>query len=389
MPSNAVNTSIAAIVVGMLAPAVARAADADSNSAATPEPFIDLHAFVSQGALKSSSNNYLAYTHAGSVDFTEVAVNGTKQLSDTLRVGIQFFVSRIGPQGTFDPTLDWLYLDWHRYDWLSFRAGRIKIPIGLYNEQTDFDPGHLTVLMPQSIYPITDRDFLLAATGVQLYGYIGLTKGGALSYNVVGGAIFVNADLFAPLPATTNVPYTLVGRLIWETPVTGLRVAGSALAAELDLTTVLNNAPIAADVKAIIWVTSVEYAAGRLRLAGEYGHWNTTIISDAQSVVPSGTTVSERFYVDGDYSLTHEVGLGLYYSTLFPDIAHRSGSPQNYQDDLAATVRWDITLHWLVKLEAHYMHGTAALTSALNGGNPLSALTPDWALVLAKVTAYF
>ena len=35
------------------------------------------------------------------------------------------------------------------------------------------------------------------------------------------------------------------------------------------------------------------------------------------------------------------------------------------------------------------MHGTAGLSSSLNGNLPLSTLTPDWALFTVKTTAFF
>jgi hypothetical protein len=56
---------------------------------------------------------------------------------------------------------------------------------------------------------------------------------------------------------------------------------------------------------------------------------------------------------------------------------------------VALTLRYDITPHWLVKLEGHYMHGTAGLKSALNGNRPLDTLSENWGVFLVKTTAYF
>jgi hypothetical protein len=56
---------------------------------------------------------------------------------------------------------------------------------------------------------------------------------------------------------------------------------------------------------------------------------------------------------------------------------------------VAATLRFDINSHWLVKLEVHYMRGTAALSSPLNDGRRLVDLTRTWGLFLVKTTAYF
>ena len=79
---------------------------------------------------------------------------------------------------------------------------------------------------------------------------------------------------------------------------------------------------------------------------------------------------------------------GAYYSLLFSDVDSRS-VPDAYQHDVAGTLRFDLNPHWLVKLEGHYMHGTAALSSSLNGNAPLGTLAPNWGVLLIKTTAYF
>jgi hypothetical protein len=79
---------------------------------------------------------------------------------------------------------------------------------------------------------------------------------------------------------------------------------------------------------------------------------------------------------------------GVYYSLFFPRMDRRS--PRDaHQHDLAATVRFDITTNWLVKVEGLYMRGTAGLDPSLNGGAPLATLNPQWLVLLAKTTVSF
>jgi hypothetical protein len=42
-----------------------------------------------------------------------------------------------------------------------------------------------------------------------------------------------------------------------------------------------------------------------------------------------------------------------------------------------------------LKLEGHFMSGTAALNPALNDGTPRAELTRDWGAFFAKTTAFF
>ena len=51
--------------------------------------------------------------------------------------------------------------------------------------------------------------------------------------------------------------------------------------------------------------------------------------------------------------------------------------------------RYDLTPNWLLKLEGHYMRGTAGLSSALNSNLPLDRLARDWTVFMVKTTAFF
>ena len=100
------------------------------------------------------------------------------------------------------------------------------------------------------------------------------------------------------------------------------------------------------------------------------------------------TKVSERAYVLAAYRVKKWFQPCLYYSLFFPDVEKRTGRA-NWQHDISATLRFDINSFWLVKLEGHYMRGTAGLQPALNDNQPLTALERDWGVFLLKTTAYF
>src|ERR1041384_1788501 len=130
---------------------------------------VEMHGFVSQGAIKTTGNNYLvANSKRGSVEFAEIGANFSGQLTDRLRVGFQLFASKLGSNGTFNVKADWFNLDYRWRDWLGLRAGRVKLPFGLYNDTSDIDAARVPVLLPQSMYSVTSRDFLLAQTGLEI-----------------------------------------------------------------------------------------------------------------------------------------------------------------------------------------------------------------------------
>jgi hypothetical protein len=370
---------------------------------------LQIHGFVSQGFLLTTDNNYLAESERGSFEFTEVGLNFTQPLSDELRVGIQLFARDLGRLGNYSVKADWFYIDYRFATWLGLRAGRVKLPFGLYNEVNDVDQARVPILLPQSVYPVGNRDFLLAQTGVELYGYVPLGPGGAVDYRLYGGTIFAEADLPAGSPyelVSLNIPYVLGGRLMWETPLPGLRAGASMQLLRLDAELAFDPmafAPLVAagelpadfdgrvssEIPALLWVGSIEYAFGDLLLALEYSRWHTEANSSAPELFPESDRTNERLYGMAAYRIHPWLQPGLYYSLYFPDAEQRSDTRADSQHDVAVTVRFDITSHWLVKLEAHYMRGTAALTPRLNDGTPLVDLTRTWGLFLVKTTAYF
>ena len=287
---------------------------ARSEEAPVDPTDIKVHAFVSQGVLKTSQNNYLGPSKRGSFEFTEVGINFTSQLSEKLRVGVQLFAHDLGPLGNYTPTFDWYYVDYRYSDWLGIRAGRTKIPFGLYNDSADIDAARVPILLPQSVYPIDHRDYLLAQMGGELYGNVQLGKAGSLEYRGYGGTISLGAPA-PPAPGITveklEMPYVYGGRALWNTPLEGLTAAGSYQALRFDSEYHIAPAliPILQSVNLLpagftgvlpsqfrvkLWVASLEYQSGDLLLAAEYGRWIGSFNSQAPALLPPHI-VNERY----------------------------------------------------------------------------------------------
>lgn len=367
-----------------------------------------VHGFVSQGFLVTTDNNYLARSSKGSFEFTEVGLNVTKPLTDKLRVGVQLFARDLGPIGNYSAKFDWFYLDYRFADWLGVRAGRVKLPFGLYNEINDADSARTFVLLPQSTYPVTSRDFLLAQTGVEVYGRAAIPRAGALEYRIYGGTVFLEntPQPGSPYEVTDiHVPYLVGGRVMWEAPLDGLRAGGSLqwlrldmdFRADSDLWMPLQMQGLLpadfdgagkARIPATLWVASLEYAAHDLLLAAEYGRWHVDLESSVPALIPAQDVVSERMYAMAAYRVSGWFQPGAYYSLLYADVDARKGRDA-YTRDLAATLRFDLNNYWLLKLEGHYLVGTAVLNSRLNGGKPLDELEREWGLFMIKTTAYY
>jgi predicted porin len=136
-----------------------------------------------------------------------------------------------------------------------------------------------------------------------------------------------------------------------------------------------------AELPAVLWMASLEYNAHDWLLAAEYGRWHSqTKSTDPTLLRPQRPMTNERYYAMVGYRLVPWLQVGSYYAGYYPHYTLRSGEA-NQQHDVAATLRFDITPNWLVKLEGHFVHGTAALGAG--------TFEPNWTMVLLRTTAYF
>ncbi len=144
----------------------------------------------------SSKNNYLTTRSSqGSLQWTDGVISVTDTVTDKLRVGMQLHMYQLGQLGGSQVKLDWVSGDYRLNDQLGFRAGRIKTVFGLFTDSQDVEPIFLWVLLPQSLYPIDNRDYMLSELGGEIYGRVSLGTGrGALRYHAQGGGASLEED---------------------------------------------------------------------------------------------------------------------------------------------------------------------------------------------------
>ncbi len=199
---------------------------------------IEIHGFISQGYLFTDKNNYLAETEDGTIEFNEMGINFSTDLTEQLHIGVQFFARDLGTVGNDEVVLDWAFADYRWRDWLGFRAGKIKIDYGLYNETREMDMLRTGVMLPQSVYSEFWRDSFSGIKGAALYGYVPLSVMGRFSYDFQIGAMNFKEDegfslSFAPKLHETmyisdmNADYAWFADFQWHTPLPGLKLKGT------------------------------------------------------------------------------------------------------------------------------------------------------------------
>lgn len=155
---------------------------------------IQLHGFASQGYLDSAGNNFLSDSLDGTFAFNEIGLNLNLRFSDQLRFGGQILSRKMGSYGDNSIRLDWGLADYRFQDWAGIRAGKVKIPLGLYNTERDSDFLRPMIFLPQSIYDETRRDTWLAHWGGELYGNVAREAFGDFDYKLFYGRIKYEGD---------------------------------------------------------------------------------------------------------------------------------------------------------------------------------------------------
>jgi hypothetical protein len=399
-----------------------------------------INGFVSQGYLNTDTVDYLmANSQDGSAQFTEVAITVTATPAERLRIAAQFLARKFGSsEGSV--ILDWGYGDYRWRDALGVRAGKVKLPYGFYNELRDLDFLRTPVFLPQSVYNEDFRELLLAYSGVGGYGNFNLGSGGELDYHVYGGTLdagnttqgFWNdsytalaltlepavedraeemyppgtaeADLVDIYDSEVVFPYVYGGSLIWNTPVESMRLGSTILTGNFrynatfryDVT--MSNEPDNpryypfsfefeenSEINRIMTLSG-EYAYENLLLAGEYSD------SDINDI---GT---EGWYGMADYRLLDPLAVAVIYSVYYDDKDNRDGSnyqeiglPGHYawQKDWTVAASYDITDHWLIKAEYHFINGVASIQSRSIQTEIEDPKPQYWNMFAAKTTFHF
>jgi len=206
------------------------------------EDVVAIHGFISQGYMQSTANNFFGDTEDGTFKFNEFGINIAAQVTDNLHIGMQLFSRNLGYLGGNAIVIDWAYGDYRWKDWLGIRAGKIKMPLGFYNETRDVDMLRTSIFLPQGVYNESWRTTFNAIQGLGLYGNVPLPYLGTLNYQAqigvfnISTASGMNKFIEDQLYSTFNnyfVSTSYVGSLIWETPLEGLRLGVSGFMSDL------------------------------------------------------------------------------------------------------------------------------------------------------------
>ena len=367
---------------------------------------IQIHGYATQGFLYTTQNNILTTNSSnGSPAWTEAVINISSQPIPKLRIGVQGRYFLLGNYGNA-VTLDWAAADYKANEKLGVRFGKVKTPIGLLNEIQDIDPAYLWSLLPQSIYPISSRNSILATYGGVVYGTVSLQKAGKLEYRGWGGedAIGAGDGYFVTfreggITFPNGASFVAYGSsLHWKTPLPGLMLGGTVNVSPKNSSPIVSTFVVPSGPGAGTTITTPgnfqlarqntpyffgRYEKDRLMVAAEYQR--TVSNYTLQGLSPYAIPFDIRaWYAMGSYKLTSKLNAGVYTSQYFS--RKTALGPGRYTKDWALSARYDFNQYLYAKAEQHFIDGTAiGYDTSLNP----NGLKPDTRLSILKIGVSF
>ncbi|MGX2040525.1 hypothetical protein ACWJKU_10395 [Methylocaldum sp. MU1018] len=374
------------------------------DSSADWKDTFQYHGFISQNFVLTSKNNFYGNSRHGSFDFTEAGFNVSLQPLSRLGLAAQVLYRRAGELEDEEVRLDYGVLDLTALDTPDVRAGvrlgRVKNPLGLYNETRDVPFTRASIFLPQSIYFDRTRNFALSSDGGQVYG----------EYESSIGEFSVRANIGVPTldksleslilgrdrPGEFHGKLSYIGQFLYEFRSGLIRLAFTAASAQAGYDSGQGDVFSGGDFWFQPYIFSAQYNGERLSLTAEYALRNDRGKHFGQ-FLPNFARTGESYYIQGAYRFTDEIEAVVRYDVLYLNVndrygegfERRTGRPgfSRFAKDWTVGLRWDITPSWMARVEYHRIHGTGWLAATENP-DPRK-LEPDWDLFALELSFRF
>ena len=317
----------------------------------------ELHGYGSQDYLQATHNRYLGADSKGSWDDNFLGLVGTVTLNDASKLWAQLETS------SQDSThFTWFFIDYQFSDTVRAHVGRVRYPLGLYNEIVDSKFLQQSSLEP-ALYQQAADMVHDAYTGVGVDYQQSLGAGGGLLWQGYGGDTYDTDP-----PPDSRDRRSAGGRLTYQTPVSGLRFMISGYYTDVQILATQRSTGEGR------WIFSGDYVDGDWDIKSEYGRHSFKGVDSYAYYAQLGRNLGERFTVF------------LRYDRFVADQS-RAASDSYSQKIVVAGVNYKIRSNISLRFENHFNHGYALPVAS--GEMAPGSGRPDWDLLVAGVHFVF
>ncbi len=356
---------------------------------------LQVHGFFTQSGVYTSDNNMYGNSKDSMTgDLREAGLNLFYTPLSNLSFSFQGLYRKAGKVNNDTVDVDYAFMDINLKNYASgrygLRLGRIKNPIGLYNETRDVAFTTPSIILPQGIYFDRSRSLLLSSDGGQLY-WEHLTENGTFNLKASYGVTRNDNDelLKAIIPyPTSKYPFpepqgelepsgtipSFLTQISYEQNGGEYIYAFSFADAELKYNPKGNEPYQKGSTHFNMYVLSAQYNGEKITLTGEYKYQKNEF-KDFGVLFPDVSPVSESWYIQAAYRLKYNWQLYGRYDEYYSDKDNRNGSNtklvgnpahMSYAKSAMLGIRWDINTSMMLRAEYHNIDGSNWLTSADN-----------------------
>ena len=317
---------------------------------------IDLHGYGYQDYAQASANSYLGADKKGTWDNNFVGLVMSATLTDKSK-----FWAQLEDTSTEGTSFTWMFVDYDLSDSTRLHAGRVKMPLGFYNEIIDAKPLQPAALEP-SLYQSAADMVHDSYQGVGI-DYEQDVAGGHVLLQGYGGNTY-DADP----PTTSRDRRAFGGRVTYRTPIEGVTLMGSAFRTQVQI---LATGTMVNEDRGI---ASIGYLSDAWDVKAEYG------------VHRFMGTRSDAWYVQAAYALSESWKPYARYDSVVTDRSQRS-DPSFSQTTWVAGIGYRVNGSLGLKLENHFNRGYGLPVA--EGSVAPGAGTRSWNLTLLAADFQF
>ena len=337
-----------------------------------------LNTHISQGYTRSTDNNFHGNSEKsnGSFAMREFGLNASTNLSSSLFAAGQILARNTGQDDDEDLSLDYALIDYTHSPAATksfgFRLGRIKNPLGFYNETRDVAFTRPSVILPQSIYFDRTRDLSLSADGLHVYSKTQFNT--EITLGLLEPRIDKKSTTTSLLGSSASGELESNTGNVWnithEQSAFTLTYSGAALELDYNPPTHLNQS--AGSIKFLVNILSFQYDNEFLSITSEYADRRFKF-HNLETLLPYKKLNGESYYLQLTAFISPRLKSYIRYDVLYSNKDDRSGKKfeqltlgtrprySQFAKDWTLGIRWHINRHWMINLEHHWIDGTAWL----------------------------